>query len=174
MTNETGMDIFKAFSDLSRMDKEDFARYVVNNLANRSRERLLFYLAADFLEFIQGNNDFTTKQIKKLVSLGINLGKEWTLQNLLDCLPLRVDRVPQTKWIRVVNPNEEYEECLDSDGDYPNISGHFDHFCDVWAMGVRLRQGGNQRSQATRYQLYRGGNQDGGILYRERINMTNV
>lgn len=32
--------------------------------------------------------------------------------------------VPQTKWIRVVNPNEEYEECLDSDGDYPNISGH--------------------------------------------------
>lgn len=21
-------------------------------------------------------------------------------------------------------PNEEYEECLDSDGDYPNISGH--------------------------------------------------
>lgn len=124
MTNETGMDIFKAFSDLSRMDKEDFARYVVNNLANRSRERLLFYLAADFLEFIQGNNDFTIKQIKKLVSLGINLGKEWTLQNLLDCLPLRVDRVPQTKWIRVVNPNEEYEECLDSDGDYPNISGH--------------------------------------------------
>lgn len=96
MTNETGMDIFKAFSDLSRMDKEDFARYVVNNLANRSRERLLFYLAADFLEFIQGNNDFTTKQIKKLVSLGINLGKEWTLQNLLDCLPLCVDRVPQT------------------------------------------------------------------------------
>lgn len=86
MTNETGMDIFKAFSDLSRMDKEDFARYVVNNLANRSRERLLFYLAADFLEFIQGNNDFTTKQIKKLVSLGINLGEEWTLQNLLDCL----------------------------------------------------------------------------------------
>ena len=76
MTNETGMDIFKAFSDLSRMDKEDFARYVVNNLANRSRERLLFYLAADFLELIQGNNDFTTKQIKKLVSLGINLGKE--------------------------------------------------------------------------------------------------
>lgn len=63
MTNGTGMDIFKAFNDLSRMDKEDFARYVVNNLANRSRERLLFYLAADFLEFIQGNNDFTTKQI---------------------------------------------------------------------------------------------------------------
>lgn len=124
MTNETGMDIFKAFSDLSRMDKEDFARYVVNNLANRSRERLLFYLAADFLEFIQGNNDFTTKQIKKLVSLGINLGKEWTLQNLLDCLPLRVGRAPQTKWVRVDNPNEEYEECLDSDGGYPNISGH--------------------------------------------------
>ena len=108
MTNETGMDIFKAFSDLPRMDKEDFARYVVNNLANRSRERLLFYLAADFLEFIQGNNDFTTKQIKKLVSLGINLGKEWTLQNLLDCLPLRVGRAPQTKWVRVDNPNEEY------------------------------------------------------------------
>ncbi len=124
MTNETGMDIFKAFSDLPRMDKEDFARYVVNNLANRSRERLLFYLAADFLEFIQGNNDFTTKQIKKLVSLGINLGKEWTLQNLLDCLPLRVGRAPQTKWVRVDNPNEEYEECLDSDGGYPNISGH--------------------------------------------------
>ena len=108
MTNETGMDIFKAFSDLPRMDKEDFARYVVNNLANRSRERLLFYLASDFLEFIQGNNDFTTKQIKKLVSLGINLGKEWTLQNLLDCLPLRVGRAPQTKWVRVDNPNEEY------------------------------------------------------------------
>lgn len=124
MTNETGMDIFKAFSDLSRMDKEDFARYVVNNLANRSLERLLFYLAADFLEFIQGNNDFTTKQIKKLVSLGFNLGKEWTLQNLLDRLPLCVDRVPQIKWVRVDNPNEEYEECIDSDGDYPNISGH--------------------------------------------------
>lgn len=124
MTNETGMDIFKAFSDLPRMDKEDFARYVVNNLANRSRERLLFYLAADFLEFIQGNNDFTTKQIKKLVSLGINLGKEWTLQNLLDRLPLCVDRVLQIKWVRVDNPNEEYEECLDSDGGYPNISGH--------------------------------------------------
>lgn len=121
-TNE--MNIFDAFNDLSRMDKEDFARYVVNNLANRSRERLLFYLAADFLELIQGNNDFTQKQIKKLISLGINLGNEWTLQNLLDCLPLCVDRVPQTKWIRVVNPNEEYEECLDSDGDYPNISGH--------------------------------------------------
>lgn len=42
----TNGDIFKAFNDLSRMDKEDFARYVVNNLANRSRERLLFYLAA--------------------------------------------------------------------------------------------------------------------------------
>lgn len=128
MTNETGMDIFKAFSDLSRMDKEDFARYVVNNLANRSRERLLFYLAADFLELIQGNNDFTQKQIKKLISLGINLGinlgMEWTLQNLLNCLPLSVDRAPQIKWVRVDNPNEEYEECLDSDGGYPNISGH--------------------------------------------------
>ena len=76
MTNETGMDIFKAFCNLPRMDKEDFARYVVNNLANRSRERLLFYLASDFLELIQGNNDFTQKQIKKLISLGINLGME--------------------------------------------------------------------------------------------------
>ena len=118
------MNIFDAFNDLSRMDKEDFARYVVNNLPKGSRERLLFYLASDFLELIQGNNDFTQKQIKKLISLGINLGNEWTLQNLLDCLPLCVDRVPQTKWIRVDNPNEEYEECLDSDGGYPNISGH--------------------------------------------------
>lgn len=124
MINETGMDIFKAFNDLSRMDKEDFARYVVNNLANRSRERLLFYLASDFLELIQGNNDFTQKQIKKLISLGINLGMEWTLQNLLNCLPLSVDRAPQIKWVRVDNPNEEYEECLDSDGGDPNISGH--------------------------------------------------
>lgn len=118
------MNIFKAFSDLPRMDKEDFARYVVNNLAKGSRERLLFHLAADFLELIQYNSDFTRKQIEKLVSLGINLGKEWTLQNLLDCLPLRVGRAPQTKWVRVDNPNEEYEECLDSDGGYPNISGH--------------------------------------------------
>lgn len=118
------MNIFDAFSNLPRMDKEDFARYVVNNLENRSRERLLFYLAADFLELIQGNNDFTQKQIKKLISLGFNLDNEWTLQNLLDCLPLYVYRVPQTKWIRVDNPNEEYEEYVDSDGDYPNISGH--------------------------------------------------
>ena len=124
MINETGMDIFKAFSDLPRMDKEDFARYVVNNLANRSRERLLLYLAADFLELIQYNSDFTRKQIEKLEWLGINLGEEWTLQNLLNCLPLRVDRAPQIKWVRVDNPNEEYEECIDSDGDYPNISGH--------------------------------------------------
>lgn len=85
------MNIFKAFSDLPRMDKEDFARYVVNNLAKGSRERLLFHLAADFLELIQYNSDFTRKQIEKLVSLGINLGKEWTLQNLLDCLPLPQD-----------------------------------------------------------------------------------
>lgn len=124
MTNETEMNIFDAFNDLSRMDKEDFARYVVNNLAKGSRERLLFYLASDFLELIQGNNDFTQKQIKKLIRLGINLGEEWTLQNLLDCLPLCVDRVPQIKWVRVDNPNEEYEEYVDSDGDYPNISGH--------------------------------------------------
>lgn len=48
----TNGDIFKAFSDLSRMDKEDFARYVVNNLPKGSRERLLFHLAADFLELI--------------------------------------------------------------------------------------------------------------------------
>lgn len=124
MTNETGMDIFKAFNDLSRMDKEDFARYVVNNLPKGSRERLLFNLAADFLELIQYNSDFTRKQIEKLEWLGINLGEEWTLQNLLNCLPLRVDRAPQIKWVRVDNPNEEYEECIDSDGDYPNISGH--------------------------------------------------
>lgn len=82
MTNETGMDIFKAFNDLSRMDKEDFARYVVNNLPKGSRERLLFHLAADFLELIQYNSDFTRKQIEKLEWLGINLGEEWTLQNL--------------------------------------------------------------------------------------------
>lgn len=124
MTNETEMNIFDAFNDLSRMDKEDFARYVVNNLAKGSRERLLFYLASDFLELIQYNSDFTRKQIEKLEWLGINLGEEWTLQNLLNCLPLRVDRAPQIKWVRVDNPNEEYEECIDSDGDYPNISGH--------------------------------------------------
>lgn len=53
MTNETEMNIFDAFNDLSRMDKEDFARYVVNNLAKGSRERLLFYLASDFLDSIQ-------------------------------------------------------------------------------------------------------------------------
>lgn len=124
MINETEMNIFDAFNDLSRMDKEDFARYVVNNLAKGSRERLLFYLASDFLELIQGNSDFTRKQIEKLEWLGINLGEEWTLQNLLNCLPLRVDRAPQIKWVRVDNPNEEYEECVDSDADYPNISGH--------------------------------------------------
>lgn len=124
MTNETEMDIYGAFIALPRMDKEDFARYVVNNLAKGSRERLLFHLAADFLELIQYNSDFTQKQIEKLERLGINLGEEWTLQNLLNCLPLRVDRAPQIKWVRVDNPNEEYEECVDSDGDYPNISGH--------------------------------------------------
>lgn len=53
-----------------------------------------------------------------------HLGEEWMLQNLLNCLPLRVDRAPQIKWVRVDNPNKEYEECIDSDGDYPNISGH--------------------------------------------------
>jgi len=123
MTNETGMDIFKAFSDLPRMDKEDFARYVVNNLSNRSREHLLFLLAADFPDLTH-RNDFTQAQLEKLSSLGIDLGEEWTLQNLLDCLPLSVDRVPQTKWIRFDNLDREYEECVDDDGDYPNITGH--------------------------------------------------
>ena len=121
---EVEINIEDAFDNLSSTEQqEDFAKYVVNNLSNRSRERLLFHLDADFPDLIH-RNDFTQKQIKKLISLGINLGNEWTLQNLLDCLPLCVDRVPQTKWIRVVNPNEEYEECLDSDGGYPNISGH--------------------------------------------------
>ena len=118
------MNIYDAFIALPRMDKEYFARYVVDNLAKGSRERLLFHLAADFLELIQYNSDFTQKQIEKLERLGINLGDEWTLQNLLNCLPFRVDRAPQIKWVRVDNPNEEYEECVDSDGDYPNISGH--------------------------------------------------
>ena len=83
----------------------------------------MFRLAADFPDLTH-RNDFTQAQLEKLSSLGIDLGEEWTLQNLLDCLPRIVDRVPQTKWIRVDNPNEEYEECVDDDGDYPNITGH--------------------------------------------------
>lgn len=123
MTNETEMDIYGAFIALPRKDKEDFAKYVVNNLSNRSREHLLFRLAADFPDLTH-RNDFTQAQLEKLSSLGIDLGEEWTLQNLLDCLPLSVDRVPQTKWIRFDNLDREYEECVDDDGDYPNITGH--------------------------------------------------
>lgn len=120
---EVEINIENAFDKLSSPEQMVFAKYVVNNLSNRSRERLLFHLAADFPDLTH-RNDFTQAQLEKLGSLGIDLGEEWTLQNLLDCLPLSVDRVPQTKWIRFDNLDKEYEECVDDDGDYPNISGH--------------------------------------------------
>lgn len=133
-TNE--MDIDGAFIALSRKDKEDFAKYVVNNLSNRSRERLLFHLAADFPDLTH-RNDFTQAQIEKLSSLGIDLGEEWTLQNLLNCLPLRVDRVPQTKWIWFDNLDKEYEECAFDDGGHPLLAGHLNisvQYGRVWVF----------------------------------------